>query len=89
MVHPGVRSTGASVLSLFQNLFGLALGPVVTGLLSDALGLENALAIMPAFGLIAIFAMLMASRTYAFDIEQARSLPADESRGGAPRPALA
>jgi len=89
VVHPGVRSTGASVLSLFQNLFGLALGPVVAGLLSDALGLEKALAIMPAFGLIAIFALLMASRTYVSDIEQAHSLPADETTGGAPRPALA
>ncbi|HET9206455.1 MAG TPA: MFS transporter [Burkholderiaceae bacterium] len=27
VVHPGVRATGASVLALFQNLFGLALGP--------------------------------------------------------------
>ena len=45
--------------------------------------------IMPAFGLIAIFALLMASRTYVSDIEQAHSLPADETTGGAPRPALA
>ena len=28
VIHPGVRATGASVLALFQNLFGLAAGPV-------------------------------------------------------------
>src|SRR5690349_8280671 len=54
VTHPGVRSTGASVLSLFQNLFGLALGPVITGWLSDAYGLATALAVMPAFGIVAI-----------------------------------
>ena len=40
VIHPGVRSTGASILSLFQNLFGLAAGPVIAGMLSDAVGLE-------------------------------------------------
>ena len=34
VTHPGVRSTGASVLALFQNLFGLALGPFIAGALS-------------------------------------------------------
>jgi hypothetical protein len=89
VTHPGVRSTGASVLSLFQNLFGLALGPVVAGLLSDALGLETAMAIMPAFGLVAIGALLMASRSYAGDIQGVRPSPAEDLHGGAPRPALA
>ena len=43
VVHPGVRATGSSVLALFQNLFGLAAGPFVAGLLSDAFGLVAAL----------------------------------------------
>ena len=43
VIHPGVRSTGASVLPLFQNLFGLAIGPFVGGLLSDTIGLSDAL----------------------------------------------
>ena len=47
VVHPGVRATGLSVLALFQNLFGLAAGPFITGVLSDALGLETALTIDP------------------------------------------
>ena len=89
VTHPGVRSTGASVLSLFQNLFGLALGPVITGWLSDAYGLDVALAVMPAFGIVAIAAMLMASRTYAADVMGAAVLPDAAGEAAAPRPALA
>src|SRR6478735_4220438 len=39
VIHPGVRATGAAVLALLQNLFGLAAGPFVAGVLSDAFGL--------------------------------------------------
>jgi MFS family permease len=89
VTHPGVRSTGASVLSLFQNLFGLALGPVITGALSDRVGLATALSIMPAFGLVAIGAMLMASRTYATDIEGASAAPVEPAPSASNRPAVA
>jgi len=41
VVHPGVRATGLSVLALFQNLLGLAAGPFIAGVLSDAYGLER------------------------------------------------
>ncbi len=50
VIHPGVRATGASVLALFQNLFGLAAGPFIAGVLSDASGWRRALTAMPAFG---------------------------------------
>jgi MFS family permease len=89
VTHPSVRSTGASVLSLFQNLFGLALGPVLTGMLSDRVGLATALSIMPAFSLVAMAAMLMASRTYASDIEGAGAAPADPAPAVSPKPAVA
>lgn len=75
VVHPGVRATGAAVLSLFQNLFGLALGPVIAGALSDALGLATALTITPVFGLLAAWAFVRASRSYEADTARAR--PAD------------
>jgi MFS family permease len=89
VTHPGVRSTGASVLSLFQNLFGLALGPVITGALSDQIGLATALSIMPAFSLVAVGALLMASRTYASDIEGAAAAPAEHAPSASPKPAVA
>ena len=68
VIHPGVRSTGAAVLSLFQNLFGLAVGPFVAGVFSDAWGLKGALAIMPAFGLLATVCFLFARRTYEAEV---------------------
>ncbi|WP_175731900.1 MFS transporter [Burkholderia ambifaria] len=68
VVHPGVRATGASILSLFQNLFGLAVGPILGGLFSDMWGLQTALAIMPAFGIVAALCFLRARRTYESDM---------------------
>ena len=65
IIHPGVRSTGASVLSLFQNLFGLAAGPFIAGTLSDAVGLEMALTLTPIGCVVAALSFLAARHAYA------------------------
>jgi MFS family permease len=83
VVHPGVRATGCSVLSLFQNLFGLAAGPVLVGALSDTWGLESALTAIPAFSLLAAVAFVVAAGTYEADRQRATELPA-EPAGAAP-----
>jgi predicted MFS family arabinose efflux permease len=67
VIHPGVRATGSSVLALFQNLFGLAAGPFLTGMLSDSFGLVPALTAMPLFALIAAGAFMLAGRSYEAD----------------------
>jgi hypothetical protein len=67
VIHPGIRSTGASVLSLFQNLFGLAVGPFLAGSLSDSIGLETALTLTPLSCIIAIGSFLIARRSYAHE----------------------
>jgi len=67
VIHPGVRATGSSVLALFQNLFGLAAGPFIAGVLSDAWGLVPALVTTPLFALAAAAAFLLAARSYASD----------------------
>ena len=69
VIHPGVRSTGSSVLSLFQNFFGLAAGPFISGMLSDAIGLKAAMAIMPVFGVLAALSFLKASGSYESDMQ--------------------
>jgi MFS family permease len=74
VVHPGVRATGASVLALFQNLLGLAAGPFVAGVLSDAYGLETALTVIPAFGLLAALFFTLAARSYEADIHRVESV---------------
>lgn len=71
VIHPGIRATGASVLSLFQNLFGLALGPLIAGFLSDLWNLEQALMVMPVFALLAAWAFRAASRSYELDLRRA------------------
>jgi MFS family permease len=64
VTHAGLRATGASVLSLCQNLLGLAAGPVITGALSDVLGLDAALAVIPVFSVLAALMFMIASRSY-------------------------
>ena len=72
VIHPGVRSTGASILSLFQNLFGLAAGPFIAGMLSDAVGLQTALTLTPLACIVAAFSFMMARNGYEADRQRAR-----------------
>ncbi|WP_432143394.1 MFS transporter [Streptomyces sp. bgisy084] len=71
VVHPSVRATAVGMAALVQNLFGLAVGPVLTGLLSDAFGLGPALALMPLFCLAAGAAFWLGSRSYEKDLAAA------------------
>ncbi|HET7064880.1 MAG TPA: MFS transporter [Rudaea sp.] len=68
VAHPGVRATGAAVLSLFQNLFGLAIGPFLAGALSDAFGLESALTAISGLGVVSALLFLGATRSYESDM---------------------
>jgi len=75
VIHPGVRATGSAVLALFQNLLGLAAGPFIAGLVSDAYSLPVALAVMPLFAIVAAAAFVRAARTYEADAQRAASDP--------------
>jgi MFS family permease len=86
VVHPGIRSTGASVLALFQNLLGLFTGPIIAGALSDAWGIERALSLTPLFGLVAAGALLWAGRTYEDDLRRAHELDAGNAAASATTP---
>jgi MFS family permease len=68
VVHPSVRATAASVLSLTQNLFGLAAGPLLTGFLSDAYGLPFAMSVVPLLCVAAAAVFAAAARTYPSDL---------------------
>ena len=67
VVNPALRATAAAVLSLTQNLLGLAAGPFIAGVLSDRYGLPFALTVIPAFCLLAAGMFLVAARTYVGD----------------------
>ncbi len=67
ITHPGLRSTGAAVHAFAINLFGLAVGPFLSGVISDMWGLQTAMAVVPAVGFLAAIFYWKASRTYEAD----------------------
>jgi predicted MFS family arabinose efflux permease len=71
VVHPGLRATALSVLSLTRNIFGLASGPLLAGAIADAYGLEHALAFIPLFCLAAAVLFVVATRFYTKDLRRA------------------
>jgi MFS transporter, Spinster family, sphingosine-1-phosphate transporter len=66
-VHPALRSTAVSMVAIVQNLFGLGLGPLISGALSDAFGLQAAMAMMPVSCGLAALLLLLGSRFYPAD----------------------
>jgi MFS family permease len=71
VIHPSVRATAVSILSLTRNLFGLAGGPLLAGALSDAYGLPFAMSVIPVFCLLAVVLYALAARTYRADLKSA------------------
>jgi MFS family permease len=71
VTHPGLRATASAVLSLTQNLLGLAGGPLLTGALSDRIGLQAAMGTAPLFCLGAAALFLLATHTYEADLRRA------------------
>lgn len=71
VVNPTLRATAAAVLSLTQNLVGLAAGPFLAGALSDRYGLPSALSVVPLFCLLAAGMFVCAARSYAADRQRA------------------
>jgi hypothetical protein len=63
-----VRATGIATLALFNNLIGLAPGPYLVGLLSDATDLKTAMTVAPVAGLLAAACFLLAARSYDADL---------------------
>lgn len=89
VAHPGVRATGGAVLAVFQNLFGLAVGPFLVGVLSDWWGLQQAMAVVPAFSVLAAGVFLVAARTYDHDVRQVEGVALDAEDRQSARPAVA
>jgi MFS family permease len=76
VVPLALRATGASVLSLFQNLLGLAAGPAISGYLSDRLGLAGALKFTPLFACLAALLFWCAARGFERDQLRAKQVSA-------------
>ncbi|RGE41140.1 MFS transporter [Comamonas testosteroni] len=88
VTHPGLRATGSAVLALFQNLFGLAVGPFVGGLISDTWGLNTALAAIPSIAILSAVCFWKASRSYEVDMALVAAAVQEEAQGIEPRASI-
>lgn len=70
VASPQVRATSAAMLALVQNLFGLAGGPLLAGMLSDRYGLQTALTVVPALSIPAAICFWLARRSYLHDVRR-------------------
>ncbi len=64
LTHTSIRASAMGTLTVANNLLGLALGPIVVGVLADRLGLQTALQIAPLVYVGAIAALLLGRRRY-------------------------
>lgn len=77
VIHPGMRSTGGAVLALSQNLLGFAVGPFLVGVMSDKLGLQQAMEVIPVFSILAAAFFIVAMRYYDHDVRQVEKVRLD------------
>jgi MFS family permease len=68
-----IHATSLAVLTLLNNLIGLAPGPFVTGLLSDKLGLDVAFQLVPLTSIVSATFLYMAWRHYDGDLTRHHS----------------
>ncbi|PSR70264.1 multidrug DMT transporter permease [Nocardia sp. MDA0666] len=64
LTHPGLRATALAVVTLANSILGLALGPLVVGILADRYGLVSALRLVPLAYLGAIGFLVLGRYTY-------------------------
>ncbi|TDF80797.1 MFS transporter [Pseudomonas sp. H9] len=68
LTHPSVHATAFAVLALANNILGLAPGPLVTGMLADALALDHAFQIIPLMAIASALVFWYGKRHYHRDI---------------------
>lgn len=81
LVQPHMRATAAAFMPLLYNIFGLGLGPLLVGVLSDVFhprfgddGLRYALSIAMLMELLAATFYFLSGRRYAVDMARDRTL---------------
>jgi MFS family permease len=68
LTHYSVHGTAFATLTLANNLLGLALGPLVTGKVSDIIGLQAAFQLVPLISIAAAAVFFYARRHYHNDM---------------------
>jgi MFS family permease len=70
VVNPGLRAFSYGMCVIVQHLCGDIWSPPLVGWLSDIMGLEKAVLVIPVFGILAALLFLIASRFYVRDLER-------------------
>jgi len=73
LTRAAIHSSAFATLTLVNNLFGLAPGPFITGVIADRIGLLGALQIMPVVALAAAIAFASGKRSYAEDLKRVQA----------------
>ncbi|MOA45621.1 hypothetical protein D3C78_1680320 [compost metagenome] len=68
-----MHGTAFATLTLANNLLGLATGPLITGRVSDLIGLQAALQWVPLTSIAAAAVFLVAKRHYHRDMDRLRA----------------
>ncbi|MEU0506700.1 MFS transporter [Nocardia sp. NPDC005998] len=76
LTHASLRATAFATVTLANNIFGLALGPLVVGFLADRYGLANALRLVPLTYLSALIALGIGRRAYPAGLRRLAGLDA-------------
>jgi MFS family permease len=70
VVHPGLRAISYALCVITQNVLGSAMGPIVTGALSDRFGILTALKIASCMALISFALFYLGARYYKRDLDK-------------------
>jgi MFS family permease len=71
-----VHGSAFAVLTLANNLIGLAPGPILTGRLADSIGLLGALRLLPIASIAASLAFIAMRRSYLVELRDVNPIPA-------------
>ncbi len=77
--HPSLHASAFGVGTLANNIFGLALGPVVVGMLSDRLGLLGALQWVPLANVLSIVVLVAGMKLYPAGLRKLASVRSKNS----------
>ncbi|MBO3275533.1 MFS transporter [Pseudomonas schmalbachii] len=81
LTHYSVHGTAFATLTLANNLLGLATGPLITGKVSDLIGLDKAFQLVPLISILAAAVFFYARGHYHNDMARLK----DEKAGETPR----
>ncbi|MNE13205.1 putative glucarate transporter [compost metagenome] len=79
LTHYTVHGTAFATLTLANNMLGLATGPLLTGKVSDLIGLDNAFQLVPLVSIGAAAVFFYAKRYYLDDMARLKDKGVDDS----------